>query len=96
MTEAIREFAAHVGTVGQNVIGHSMRTTGAQRMAAAGVPDAKISMFGRWASRQMLNYARESLLVAESLELAANVASTLTNALAHLGGAAYQHCRKVT
>ena len=42
--------------------GHALRTTGAQRLAMAGVSEAKIRLFGRWASQAMLAYVRETLL----------------------------------
>ena len=46
--------------------GHSRRTTGTQLLAAAGLSEGRISYFGRWVSRQMLSYARESLLLHEA------------------------------
>ena len=39
-----------------------MRVTGAQRLAAAGVTEAKLILFGRRASKAFLKYVREALL----------------------------------
>ena len=62
IVEAVVAFAAHGKVVGKRITGHSMRTTGAQWLAARKGSEGRISFFGRWVSRQVLRYARESLL----------------------------------
>ena len=71
--EEIRGWAAHRGATAGNFTGHSLRTTGAQRLARAGVSEAKIRMFGRWASHAMLGYVREALLAEEGVTVAKQV-----------------------
>ena len=62
MVEEIASLASAAGAPPGNYTGHSLRTTGAQHMALAGVAVAKIRVFGRWASNQMLRYTREALI----------------------------------
>ena len=58
----IRALARWLGANSGNFTGHSLRVTGAQRMAEAGMSEEKIRLFGRWASRAMMRYVREKLL----------------------------------
>ena len=59
---ALKEYGAYLGDAPERVTGHSMRVTGAQRMAGAGVQPEVIKAFGRWgSSQQMARYAREAL-----------------------------------
>ncbi len=62
--EVVREIRSLGGVCGgaSGLTGHSLRVTGAQRLALAGVTEGRISMFGRWASKAMLLYVREALL----------------------------------
>ena len=62
MVAAIKRFAAHLGLTSGRFTGHTLRTTGAQQLAKEGWSDAKITVFGRWASKHMLTYAREALI----------------------------------
>ncbi len=74
--EVIREVKA-VGRllgVSKGISGHSLRVTGAQRLALAGVAVPRITLFGRWAGRAMIVYAREALLGARGGGLAEQVA----------------------
>ncbi len=74
--EVVREIR-HVGKllgVTNGISGHSLRVTGAQRLALAGVAVPRITLFGRWASKAMVTYARESLLGARGGGLAEQVA----------------------
>ena len=57
----LRALAQACGTAGR-VTGHSMRVTGAQRLAYGGASIQRITLFGRWAGKLMLHYAREALL----------------------------------
>jgi hypothetical protein len=74
--EVVREVR-HVGKllgVSRGISGHSLRVSGAQRLALAGVSVPRITLFGRWASRAMVSYARESLLGARGGGLSEQVA----------------------
>ena len=86
MVDAIVAFAAHGKVVDKHITGHSMRTAGAQWFAARKVSEGRISFFGRWVSRQVLRYARESLLahplVESSVESAPRGANTVSRAIA--------------
>ena len=73
VSEEIKAWAAHRGAAAGNYTGHSLRATGAQRLARAGVSEAKIRLFGRWASRAMLEYVREALLAEEGIAVAKQV-----------------------
>ena len=57
----VRRLAVRTLTQGLPT-GHSMRVTGAQRLAAAGVEEARIALFGRWGSAAVRGYVREALL----------------------------------
>ncbi len=74
--EVVREVK-HVGRllgVSAGISGHSLRVTGAQRLALAGVALPRITLFGRWAGKSMITYAREALLGARGGGLAERVA----------------------
>ncbi len=74
--EVVREIK-HVGQllgVSRGISGHSLRVTGAQRLAFAGVAIPRITLFGRWAGKAMVLYAREALLGARGGGLAEQVA----------------------
>ena len=60
--QEIKTWAKHLGAQEGSYTGHSLRTTGAQRLAAAGVSEEKIRLFGRWSSLAMLKYVRDTLL----------------------------------
>ena len=62
MVKEIASLANAAGAPPGNYTGHSLRTTGAQHMALAGVAVEKIRVFRRWASNQMLRYTREALI----------------------------------
>ena len=47
MVAAMKCFAKHIGQEGRRITGHSLRTTGAQAIAAAGMSDPRIAIFGR-------------------------------------------------
>ena len=69
----IARWAKHVNAPSGNYTGHSLRTTGAQRLALAGLSEKKIKFFGRWASDAMLRYVREKLLTDASRKVAKQV-----------------------
>ncbi len=69
----IKAFARHLGATAGQFTGHSLRVTGAQRLAMAGVSEDKIRVFGRWAGQIMLHYVRDSLLTYSGLEMARQV-----------------------
>ena len=69
----IKDWAQHLGAKKGNYTGHSLRTTGAQRLARAGVTEAQIRLFGRWASRAMLEYVRDALLAEDGVAVAKQV-----------------------
>ena len=73
MTHELRTFAAWLGDGEEFITGHSMRVTGAQRLALVGVSENQIRLFGRWASGAMLLYTREALLGKRSLTTAKQV-----------------------
>ena len=73
MVTELRGFAAWLGDADVHITGHSMRVTGAQRLALAGVSEGKIRLFGRWASRAMFKYTREALLGKQGLLVAKQV-----------------------
>ena len=56
-----QQVARLTGTVGW-VTGHSMRVTGAQRLALAGVGETRIITFGRWSGLVFRRYVREAVL----------------------------------
>ena len=71
----LKEYGAHLGDAAQRITGHSMRVTGAQRMAGAGIQPEVIKAFGRWgSSQQMAKYAREALanpgVIASAMQVA--------------------------
>ena len=43
--------------------GHTFRVSGAQRLAAMGIPEITLKLLARWASDVVLRYAREAPLV---------------------------------
>ena len=61
VVQEVREVARRSGTEG-HVTGHSMRVTGAQRLALAGISEYRIITFGRWASQAFKLYVREAVL----------------------------------
>ena len=69
VTSEVREVARLTGTTG-HVTGHSMRVTGAQRLALAGISEVRISTSGRWASRAFQLYVREAVLGANGGDMA--------------------------
>ena len=70
VVRTLRGLAAASGhTPGIRTTGHSGRCTGAQAMAAAGVSEWRIQVFGRWGSSAVLRYIREA-----QLALSANLA----------------------
>ena len=71
--EEIAAWSRHLEAPAGRYTGHSLRTTGAQRLAMAGVSEAKIRMFGRWASDAMIAYVRETLLAASGMAVAKEV-----------------------
>ena len=73
MVTELRGFAVWLGDADVHITGHSMRVTGAQRLALAGVSEGKIRLFGRWASRAMFKYTREALLGKQGLLVAKQV-----------------------
>ncbi len=76
VVKEIRKFAVHLGAPPGNYSGHSLRVTGAQRLALSGVSEDKIRVFGRWASAAMLRYVRDKLLEHSGLEVSTIVEST--------------------
>ncbi len=68
----IKGFARHLGASG-HFTGHSLRVTGAQRLAMAGVSEDKIRTFGRWTGHTMLRYVRDTLLAYAGVEMAKQV-----------------------
>ncbi len=78
--QEIRHLGRHLG-ITAGLSGHSMRVTGAQRLARAGVSEGRISLFGRWASNAMLVYVREALLEAAGRDIAHQVAATSSSDL---------------
>ena len=60
--QAIRGYGEHLGMLmTAELTGTSLRVTGAQRMAKAGLTPEQIKTFGRWgSSKQMAKYTRES------------------------------------
>ena len=61
VVDTIREAAKLIGVKGF-VGGHSLRASGAQHMAMAGIELWRIQVFGRWGSMAILKYVRESCL----------------------------------
>ena len=51
---------------------------GAQRLAKAGVTEAQVRLFGRWASRAMLEYVRDALLAEDGVAVAKEVEERTT------------------
>ena len=69
----LKAFAASQDVDPTRVTGHSLRTTGAQQLAEAGLSSEQIKLFGRWASSaNMLKYARDAHIrpgiIAEALK----------------------------
>ena len=76
VVQEIRAAAKLSGAVGR-FTGHSLRVTGAQRLAKAGVCEAKITAFGRWASDAFRLYVRDAVLEASGGELSKVVEAQL-------------------
>ncbi len=73
MTVALlRKVARKTGAQG-NIQGHSMRVSGAQHLAKAGIDLWRVQVFGRWGSAAVLKYVRDSLLGVQGGGLAAEV-----------------------
>ena len=71
LIRAMKSLATSLGHPrADRITGHTLRTTGAQRMASAGISEEKIRMFGRWRSDEMLAYVRETLISVENLSTA--------------------------
>ena len=64
VVQEIQALARVLGANSGRYTGHTLRVTGAQQMALAGVTEEKSRMFGRWVANERLGYARESLLTA--------------------------------
>ena len=62
MVHHLQRIAKASGHEDRIVRGHSMRVTGAMRMALAGLPNTLIKVFGRWASEAVLLYLRETVV----------------------------------
>ena len=91
MVAVIQAFARAAGARAGNYTGHSLRVTGAQQMALAGISEDKIRLFGRWTSSAMLAYVRETLLARSGLQVAKAVvtaAAQQTRGTPAPGGAA--------
>ena len=62
MVSVLKAYGQHLGAPTDRITGHSMRASGAQRMARAGISPEMIKAFGRWDSgKQMAKYARDAL-----------------------------------
>ena len=61
MVQRIQAIAQSSGHGNLVIRGHSLRVTGAMRMALAGIPVSVIKVFGRWASEAVMQYLRESV-----------------------------------
>jgi hypothetical protein len=59
---AVRRVVAEVAPDLVGITGHSMRTGGAQALAAAGIPRWEVMAFGRWRSEAVLGYVRGAQL----------------------------------
>ena len=70
MVEALKGYGRWSGMLDVSLItGHSMRVTGAQRLAKAGLAMDQIAMFGRWKSLgQMYTYLRETAIGVEIMK----------------------------
>ena len=90
--QEIKLWATHLGAKDGTFTGHSLRTTGAQRLAAAGVSEEKIRLFGRWSSTAMLLYVRESLLADSGVAVAQIVEGRLGSSACSWSTAVAQHC----
>ena len=69
----LKAYAASQGVHTKRITGHSLRTTGTQQLAEAGLSSEQIRLFGRWASStNMLKYARDAHIrpgiIAEALK----------------------------
>jgi hypothetical protein len=65
------------------ITGHSCRVTGAQRMAAAGISEWRIQVFGRWGSDAVLRYIREAAIDVASHNLSGEVEGALAVTVRH-------------
>ena len=75
----IRAVAAATKSPGP-ITGHSLRVSGAQRLALAGVSEARITTFGRWSSAAFKLYVREAVLGVKGGDLSKVVEQNLTEA----------------
>ena len=71
------ELAAPDGS--ERVTGHSLRATGAQGLAAAGIDTWAIELLGRWGSEVVRSYIREA-----RLQGASTMARRATSSQLHL------------
>jgi integrase len=68
MADTIRAAAGHLGValaspdLTEQVTGHSLRATGAQGLARAGVEEWAIQLLGRWGSKAIRLYTRQAAL----------------------------------
>ena len=58
--------------------GHSMRVTGAQRMARAGLTENQIAVYGRWGSAAIRRYVREACIEGTAAAIAPVVEAVST------------------
>ena len=69
----------------ETIKGHSMRVTGAQRMAPAALSENQIAVYGRWGSAAIRRYVREACIegpaaaIAPVVEAVSQVRPTTTN-----------------
>ena len=84
MTDTIRHAALLLGVplaspdLSEHVTGHSLRATGAQGFASAGLDEWSIQFLGRWGSKAIRGYTREVALERSS-SWAKAAASTLAD-----------------
>ena len=79
----VAQVAPEIATT--TIKGHSMRVTGAQRMARAGLSEHQIAVYGRWGSAAIRRYVRESCIegpaaaIAPVVEAVSQIKPTTTN-----------------
>ena len=82
MSDTIRAAAVHLGVAlaspdhTEQVTGHSLRATGAQGLARAGVEEWAIQLLGRWGSKAIRSYTRLAALERSSTWARAAAASS--------------------
>ena len=72
ISQAVKEMAKEKGFAQSRFTSHSLRYGGATTLAAAGLPDSWIQVYGRWRSLAFLQYIKLSENIFETVQRTMN------------------------